>query len=538
MRIEDRPTTIPALLGQSVEKFGDGQAVVDGDVVLTYAELGAAVHVASAALLAQGVRKGDRIGVWAPNTHRWIVVALAALSAGAVVVPLNTRYRGREAAEFLSRTGARGLFVEQGFLDYDYTGSVLVAAGDALSVEFIVDIGRTPQPAVAGHGSARCLGWDEFLAGAAGISADHVRAAIDAVQPTDLSEIIFTSGTTGRSKGVMLSHGPSLQLYRDYGRIWGLRTGDRYLVSLPFFHTGGNKAGMIVSLMYGVTIVPMATFDTVAVFDIIDRERITVMNGPPTVFTSMLDHPDRDRYNLSSLRIAATGAAVVPTVMVRRARTELPFSNFVTAYGLTECCGVASMCRPDDGPEVVAGTNGSALPGVEVKIVTAGGTALSVGETGEVLIRGQNVTRGYWDDPSATAEAIDVDGWLHTGDIGTLDAVGNVKITDRLKDLFIVGGFNVSPAEVEQVIATHPDVSEIAVIGTPDARLGEVAKAFVIPKPGRTPDTSELIAWCRENMANFKVPREIEIVESLPRNASGKVLRRELRQHEATSSAP
>jgi acyl-CoA synthetase (AMP-forming)/AMP-acid ligase II len=243
------------------------------------------------------------------------------------------------------------------------------------------------------------------------------------------------------------------------------------------------------------------------------------MNGSPTIYTSIIDHPQRDAYDLSSLRVAATGAAVVPARLVERARTELPFENFITAYGLTECSGTATMCRQGDPDEVVSTTNGRALPGVEVTVV----------ESGEVWVRGPNVTPGYWQDEAATAEAIDEDGWLHTGDIGVLTDEGNLKITDRLKDIFIVGGFNVSPAEVEQTLARHPHVSEVSVIGVPDERLGEVARAYVIPKPGTTPDADEVIAWSRERLANFKVPRSVVVVDSLPRNASGKVLKRELR---------
>jgi acyl-CoA synthetase (AMP-forming)/AMP-acid ligase II len=253
------------------------------------------------------------------------------------------------------------------------------------------------------------------------------------------------------------------------------------------------------------------------------------MNGPPTIYSTILDDPERGRFDLSSLRLAATGAAVVPEVLVERARTELPFQNFITAYGLTECYGTATMCRASDSTETVARTNGAPLPGVELRVVDDAGRPVPAGTPGEVLIRGGNLTLGYWQDPEATAAAIDAGGWLHTGDIGTLDAAGNLKITDRLKDLFIVGGFNVSPAEVEQVMARHPDIREVAVVGVADPRLGEVAKAYVIPAHGKAPSERQLIDWCRERLANFKVPRSIAFVEALPRNASGKVLRRELR---------
>jgi acyl-CoA synthetase (AMP-forming)/AMP-acid ligase II len=533
--------TVPRLLRASASKFGDAQAVADNGTSLTFAELADAALVVTRAVLAHGIGAGDRVAVWAPNTHRWIVSALGILGAGATVVPVNTRYRGAEVRELIVRTRARALFVEQGFLGYDHLGALLdgdtAGPGDdfrladlGLVIDLAADGGRAaPSGPRPGYPGLDRLGWDEFIGSAAAVPAAAAIRAADAVHPDDRSEIIFTSGTTGRAKGVMLAHGPGIDLYARYGEIWGLRPGDRYLISLPLFHTGGNKAGMIASLIHGVTMVPLAVFGTAAALAVIERERITVMNGPPTIYSAILDSPDRAKFDLGSLRLAATGAAVVPEILVERARSELPFENFITAYGLTECYGTATMCRASDSTETVARTNGAPLPGVELRVVDEAGLAVPAGIPGEVLIRGANLTLGYWEDPEATAAAIDAGGWLHTGDIGTLDAAGNLKITDRLKDLFIVGGFNVSPAEVEQVMARHPDVLEVAVVGVADQRLGEVAKAYVIPAHGRAPAERPLIEWCRERLANFKVPRSVEFVEALPRNASGKVLRRELR---------
>jgi acyl-CoA synthetase (AMP-forming)/AMP-acid ligase II len=541
--------TIPRLLLASAGTFSDAQAVADNGTSLTFAQLADAALLVTRAALGHGIGAGDRVAIWAPNTHRWIVSALGLLCAGATVVPLNTRFRGAEARELMARTRARALFVEQGFLGYDHLGALMscdcdVPAGDRdlRDLGLVVDLsagggasadggasaGVEGQPA-PGWPRAAHLGWEEFLGSASAVTAAEAMRAASAVRPDDLSEIIFTSGTTGRAKGVMLAHGPGIELYTRYGEIWGLRPGDRYLISLPLFHTGGNKAGMIASLIHGVTMVPLPVFDPAAALAVIERERVTVMNGPPTIYYALLDSPQRATFDLGSLRLAATGAAVVPEILVERARGELPFQNFITAYGLTECYGTATMCRASDSAETVARTNGAALPGVELRVVDKAGQVLRPGTPGEVLIRGGNLTRGYWEDPEATTAAIDPDGWLHTGDIGTLDAAGHLKITDRLKDLFIVGGFNVSPAEVEQVMARHPDILEVAVVGVADHRLGEVAKAYVIPAHGKKPSERDLIDWCRERLANFKVPRSIEVVQALPRNASGKVLRRELR---------
>jgi HIP---CoA ligase len=535
--------TVPRLVRASAVAFGDRPAIIDGGVTRSFTDLASDVLVAARGFAALGIRPGDRVGLWAANSHRWVTASLGLLTAGATVVPLNTRYRGAEARQLLARTQARALVVDQGFLGYDHLGSLFSAAAmeeaaayDLSGLRLAVNLGAEPDaPGAAGAAAApagmplRVVGWSELTTAARRVPEAEALATADAVRPEDLSEIVFTSGTTGAPKGVQLTHGAAIDLYLPYGRIWGLRPGDRYLIIMPFFHTGGNKAGLMSCLLHGVTMVPMPVFDTVTAMRLIGHHRITVLNGPPTVYTSILDHPDRDRYDLSSLRLAATGASVVPQRLVERARTELPFENFITAYGLTECCGTATMCRQGDSEEVITTSNGRALPGVELRITGLDGGEAAAGEPGEVLIRGANVTAGYWQDPDATRAAIDPDGWLHTGDVGSLDDAGNLKIIDRLKDLFIVGGFNVSPAEVEQVMTRHPEVSEVAVVGVPDPRLGEVARAYVIPKPGAAPEADQIIAWCRERLANFKAPRSVIFVDQLPRNASGKVLRRDLR---------
>jgi acyl-CoA synthetase (AMP-forming)/AMP-acid ligase II len=312
----------------------------------------------------------------------------------------------------------------------------------------------------------------------------------------------------------------------------GLHTGDRYLIVNPFFHTFGYKAGFIACLMRGATIIPHAVFDVPTVLDRIREEQISVLPGPPTLYQSILNVPDRG--DLSSLRLAVTGAAVVPVELIKRMRSELSFETILTAYGLTESTGVVSMCRPEDDAETIATTSGCAIPDVEVRAIDSENRQVAPGEPGEIVVRGYNVMQGYYEDPTATAEAIDADGWLHTGDIGVMDERGYVKITDRTKDMFIVGGFNAYPAEIESELLTHPSVAQAAVVGIPDDRMGEVGCAFVVPRSGTTVDPDELMAWARERMANYKVPRRIEVVEALPLNASGKVLKYELRERVRT----
>jgi HIP---CoA ligase len=512
-------TTVPQLLARAEAEFGDSEALVDGDVRWSFRQLAAEVRRCAAAMIASGVTPGDRVAVWAGNGYRFVVAALGAVSVGAVLVPISTRYKGSEASWILTRSGARMLFVDNGFLGNDYLG-MLRAAGGVPSQLDVVFIGETGDP--------DALPFPAFLASGNVVAAGPVSARLDAVGPDDLSDMFFTSGTTGRPKGAMTAHGQNVTVYQAWSGGVGLRRGDRYLVVNPLSHTFGYKAGLLACLITGATLVLQAVFDPARSLQLIGDEKITVLPGPPTLYASLLDHPARSGADLSSLRLAVTGAAVVPVALVERMRAEL-FPDVVIAYGLTEACGTVTVGDPHADAATIASTVGRPIEDTEVVIAGQDGGALPPGESGEVLVRGYNVMRGYFGDPEATAAAIDTGGWLHTGDIGCMDADGNLRITDRLKDMFIVGGFNVYPAEVEQLIARHPKVSEAAAVGVPDDRLGEVCRAYVIPRPGAEIDPREIVAFCQESMANFKVPREVVVVAELPRNAAGKVLKYVLR---------
>ncbi|MGH2759682.1 MAG: FadD3 family acyl-CoA ligase [Actinomycetota bacterium] len=511
-------STIPVLVRDAAERFGGREAVVD-DVRLSFEGLAAAVDQASRSVMAAGIERGDRVAIWAPNCWEWIVAALGVHGAGGVIVPINTRFKGREAGYILERSGARMLFTVSGFLDIDYV-QLLRDQYASDPVERIVILrGPTPDGTTS---------WTAFTLDADQVSMADLRRRSDAIEPDDLSDIMFTSGTTGKPKGVMATHGQTLRVFEVWSRLVGLRETDRYLIVNPFFHTFGYKAGFIACLMRGATIVPHAVFDVPTVLERIREEQVSVLPGPPTLYQSILNVSDRG--DLSSLRLAVTGAAVVPVELVKRMRSELTFETILTAYGLTESTGVVSMCRPEDDPETIANTSGCAIPDVEVRVVDSEGAEVARGEPGEIVVRGYNVMRGYYGDPAATAETIDADGWLHTGDVGVMDDRGYLRITDRTKDMFIVGGFNAYPAEIENELLTHPSVAQAAVIGIPDERMGEVGCAFVVPRSGTTIDPDELIAWARERMANYKAPRRVEVVEALPLNASGKVLKYELRE--------
>lgn len=511
--------SIPAALARSARRAPEHIAIDEGDLRLTYAELESRSRQLGRALLALGLAPGERVAVWAPNGHRWLLAALGGLMAGAVLVPLSTRLKAAEAADILRRSGARVLFSVGEFLGSYYP--------ELLAGQVLVDLERTVAIEQARDGDSS---WDDFLAGAETIPEAALDARIDALDENSLSDLMFTSGTTGYPKGVLCAHGQNLRLFDNWGETVGLDAEDRYLIVNPFFHAFGFKAGWLAALIRGATILPQRTFDAEDVLRRVERDRVTFLPGPPALYSAMLEHPRRGDFDLSSLRVAVTGAASVPPVLVQRMGSELGFASVLTAYGLTESCGLATLCRPGDDVETVASTCGRPLEGIEIRCMDGEGRALPSGQVGEVLIRGFNLMRGYFNDAQATAEAIDAEGWLHTGDVGVIDARGYLKITDRLKDMFIVGGFNCYPAEVERLMMEHPAVAQVAVIGVPDARQGEVGKAFVILRPDLQLTADALIAWCRQHMANYKVPRHVEFVQSLPLNASGKLLKRDLRR--------
>jgi acyl-CoA synthetase (AMP-forming)/AMP-acid ligase II len=290
--------------------------------------------------------------------------------------------------------------------------------------------------------------------------------------------------------------------------------------------------------MAGATVVPEPVFDATKVMERIPQEQISVLPGPPTLFQTLLADPARATHDLSSLRLGVTGAAVVPVELVKAMGDELGFTTVLTAYGLTESCGTVTMCRRGDSPEIVSATSGRAIPGLEVR-AAVDGAAVPTGEPGEIVVRGYTVMSGYWGNDEATAEAIDADGWLHTGDIGVMDAAGNLTITDRVKDMFVVGGFNAYPAEIEAILRGHTLVAQVAVVGVPDDRMGEVGCAYVVPAAeAEDPDQlgRDLLSWSRGAMANYKVPRSVVVVDALPVNASGKVLKHELRDRHAAGA--
>ncbi|KAA0235449.1 MAG: 3-[(3aS,4S,7aS)-7a-methyl-1,5-dioxo-octahydro-1H-inden-4-yl]propanoyl:CoA ligase [Acidimicrobiales bacterium] len=523
--------TIPGVLADAVSRFDTAEAIIDEEVRVSFGDLELQVLRATRAFLAAGVERGDRVSIWAPNIHEWVIAALALQSAGAVLVPINTRFKGAEAGYVLDKSGARVLLTVGDFLDADFVSLLRDARGGPegqLPVGGLASLERIV--VLRGDPATSTTAWADFLASGEVVSEDEARSRAGQVQPDDLSDILFTSGTTGNPKGVMCTHAQALRSFRSWSEVVGLREGDRYLIVNPFFHAFGYKAGWLSCLMMGATAVPQAVFDVPEVMRRVVEERITVLPGPPTLYQSILNHPDAGSFDMSKLRLAVTGAAVIPVELIHRMERELGFETIITGYGLTEACGIATMCRYDDDPETIATTSGRAIPDVEVRINDDEGEELARGEPGEVVVRGYNVMRGYFEDPAETEATIDSDGWLHTGDIGVMDERGYVQITDRKKDMFIMGGFNAYPAEIENLMLANEKIAQVAVVGVPDQRMGEVGMAYVVLRPGEAASEDEIAKWCRDNMANYKVPRYVELVDDLPLNASGKVLKYQLRE--------
>jgi len=465
MRADENWGTIGRLILASGDRFPNVEALVDGELRLTFPALRDRIIDSARAHIAVGVEKGDKVAIWAPNIAEWIISGLGAVMAGAVLVPLNTRYKGMEAADIIRRSGAKVLLCVNGFLGNDYVG-MLAGTGVEDNCRIVVIKGDAPEGTTS---------WQDYLNAGAGVPVESVVARVNEPSPDDLCDLVFTSGTTGKPKGVMVTHAQTLRVFEVWADVVGLAEGDRYLIVNPFFHTFGYKSGIIASFLKGATMIPEPVFDVQKVLTRIAAEKVSMLPGPPTLFLSILNDPNRDSFDLSSLRVAVTGAAAIPVSMIERMRDELTFKNIITAYGY-------------------------------------------------------NVMLGYLDNPEATAETIDTDGWLHTGDVGIMDERGYVRITDRTKDMFIVGGFNAYPAEIENLLMAYEGIAQVAVVGVPDERMGEVGMAFVVPRDGVTVDVAALGTWAREAMANFKVPRHFRIVEVLPTNASGKVVKVELRE--------
>ena len=518
--------TFPELLRALRERDDDGEALVDGEMRLGFSALHDAAREVARALQARGVGAGDRVAIWASNGWRWVVTACGVWECGAVLVPLASRWKPPEVAPLLARSGARWLFAQERAAGEELLPALAAHCGvggpgrplagiDELEGIVVLDT------ACAEPGAAET--WTDFLA-----AGEGTRLAPPPAAPEGLAQILFTSGTTGAPKGVELRQRQLLQSYWDWSGIGGLQEGDRFLVIPPYSHGFGINGGILACLLRGVTNVPMAVFSPEAALEIIAREKISIISGPPTLFATLMNLPDFDPDALESLRVAFVGAANVPTEIIHRMRERMGIERVCNAYGLIETC-VISMTRADDPLEIVSTTTGRPLPGVEVRIVDPEGAELGAEAPGEIEVRGDGIMSGYWRDPEQSAATLNAEGWARTGDLGSVDGAGHVRILDRLKDAYNCGGFSAYPAEIENQLLERAELAQVAVVGVPDERLGEVGCAFVVAVEGCNVEPAELIAWARENMANYKVPRRVFVLDALPLNANGKVRKSELR---------
>jgi fatty-acyl-CoA synthase len=511
--------TIGENLRRAVERFGACEALVvrHQGYRATYRELWEQVGLAARGLMAYGVQKGDRIGIWAPNRYEWVVVAHAAARAGAILVNVNPAYKAAELEYALNQSGVSLLILAQGFRQSDYVGML---------AEVRPRCPRLREALVLEDD------WDALLARGAQIDA-HALAEREATLQFDVPiSIQYTSGTTGAPKGATLSHHGLVNNAVMVSGILGYTEQDRLCCPVPFYHCFGHVAGILACAASGACmVVPAESFDPLAVLETVHAERCTSLYGVPTMFIAELEHPRFAELDLTCLRTGIMAGAPCPVEVMKRVVAEMHMHEVTIAYGMTETSPCLTFTRIDDSLERRVTTVGQVFPHTEVKIVDpVTGAVVPRGTPGELCGRGFGVMLGYWDNPSATETAIDRARWMHTGDLATMDEAGYVNIVGRIKDIIIRGGENISPREVEDFLYTHPDVAEVQVIGVPSERYGEEVMAWVKVRDGASVSTEDLAEFCRGKIATFKIPRLWKFVESFPMTVTGKVQKFRMRE--------
>jgi HIP---CoA ligase len=512
------PATLSAALLTNVERAGATLAMVADSERMTYTELAAAARALASGLIALGVAPGDRVALWLPNSIDWLVAHWAATLAGAILAPINTRNKPAEARYILADSGAAVLIMRDRFLQTDYLASLSEMLTERLP-ELRAVIVRQTAP---GPLTAPAISWDDALRRGAEVSAERRMAATAGVGPDDVHLLQYTSGSTGYPKGAMLTHSGLMYSARHNCHTWGFQPGDAVLVPGPLSHIIGIVYGIVMPAAGAVVPVTTAVFDVERILGLIQQYHPIVMTGAPTHFQMLAEHPQLDQYDISSLRIGMAGGAASTPDTVRRVTARLGLDALINGLGMSEAGSVAHT-DPSDPPEIHATTVGRPMPWLETRIVDPEtGADRPTGEPGELWLRGPGVMQGYFRAPEATAEALTADGWLRTGDLLRLGDDGCLRFVGRLKDMFTVGGYNVYPVEIERVLGTHQAVAECQAFGVPDARLGSVPFAFVRFKPGAQASAADLIAHCATQLANYKTPRAIHVVEAFPLLASGK----------------
>lgn len=519
------PTDVPVLeetIGANFERMVAAQPDAEALVEVatgrrwTYAELDAEVDTVARGLMASGVDKGDRVGIWAPNCAEWVMLQLATAKVGAILVNINPAYRTHELAYVLRQSQVRMLVSATAFKTSDYVTMVAEVRQDCPALKDVIFLGT--------------LDWDRLRTEQVG--DDRLRARSAELSNTDPINIQYTSGTTGFPKGATLSHRNILNNGFFVGGLINFGRGDRVCVPVPFYHCFGMVMGNLGALTHGSTIViPAPGFDPGITLAAVESERCTALYGVPTMFIAMLGHPDFAQFDLSTLRTGIMAGSVCPVEVMKRVVADMHMAEVAICYGMTETSPVSCQTLVDDDLERRTATIGRAHPHIEVKIVDPDtGETVERGQPGEFCTRGYSVMVGYWNEPAKTSEAIDAEGWMHTGDLAVMRADGYCTVVGRIKDMVIRGGENVYPREIEEFLYTHPDIDDAQVIGVPDERFGEEICAWIRMKPGRAPlDADAVRAYATDKLAHYKIPRYVLVVDEFPMTVTGKIRKVDMR---------
>ena len=523
--------TIGGFFDRVAEKYPDSQALIlrHQGVEWTYAELQRRVDQLAAGLLTLGIVPGDRVGIWGPNSAEWVLTQLATAKIGAIMVCINPAYRLYELEYALNKVECKALITDESFKTSDYLGMLNTLAPE---LEYCAPgaLASTKLPKlkhVIRMGTSSSAGMHNFDQ-ICELATDADRAALLGLQtqlkPDDAINIQFTSGTTGNPKGATLSHCNILNNGYLTGEAMRLTPADKLCIPVPLYHCFGMVLAVLACVSHGATMVfPGEAFDPQQTLQTVQDERCTALHGVPTMFITELDHPNFSSFDLSSLRTGIMAGAPCPIEVMKRVISEMHMRDILIAYGQTELSPINNITLPDDSLERRTETVGRAMPWVEVKVIDEAGHVVPVGEKGEICTRGYSVMQGYWNDPEKTAETIDAAGWLHSGDIATMDAFGYVRIVGRIKDMIIRGGENVYPREVEEFLYQHPAISEVQVFGIPDKKMGEEVCAWVQLNEGATLSADDIKAFCKDQITHFKIPRHIRFVSEYPMTVTGKI---------------
>lgn len=522
--------TIPALLKETVETFAAHEAAVfcDQSIRWTYAEFDEAVDALAGGLLELGFSKGDRIGVWSPNRSEWLLAQFATARLGIVLVNINPAYRLFELEYALNKVGCRGLIVAPHFKTSNYVDTLQSLAPEIATsqaghlradklphLRTIICLGDETPPGM--------LAFDDVMAAGRPVSTARLDAVTDTLDCNDPINIQFTSGTTGLPKGACLTHRNIVNNAHFVTVAMEFSEADRLCIPVPFYHCFGMVMGTLGCVTKGATmVVPGEGFDPASTLRAVSEEKCTALYGVPTMFVAMLDRPDLESYDFSRLRTGIMAGAPCPVEVMKKVQSLMNMTQVTIAYGMTETSPVSFQSNVDDPLEKRVSSVGRIHPHVEVKIVDDDGKTVAVGEQGELLTRGYSVMLRYWDDEEQTAAAIDQDGWMHTGDLATIDPEGYCNITGRVKDMICRGGENIYPREIEEFLYTHPSVSQVQVFGVPDDTYGEITCAWIVPKPAADLSEQDIIAFCKDRIAHFKVPAHIRFKDDLPMTVTGK----------------